>query len=84
MPSRESHCCNLGDLGLWKQGWAALSSPCQISMQGGTSCPPAHLLHGPKAACVDICLDKMFSCATGLSNDSQASDQPDVAGRDVI
>ena len=30
------------------------------------------------------CSDKMFSCATGLSNDSQASDQPDVAGRDVI
>ena len=28
-------------------------------------------------------LDKMFSCETGLSNDSQASDQPDVAGRDV-
>ena len=33
---------------------------------------------------IHACLDKMFSCATGLSNDSQASDQPDVAGRDVI
>ena len=28
---------------------------------------------------IHACLDKMFSCATGLSNDSQASDQPDVA-----
>ena len=33
---------------------------------------------------IHACLDKMFSCATGLSNDSQTSDQPDVAGRDVI
>ena len=33
---------------------------------------------------IHACLDKMFSCATGLFNDSQASDQPDVAGRDVI
>ena len=33
---------------------------------------------------IHACSDKMFSCATGLSNDSQASDQPDVAGRDVI
>ena len=32
---------------------------------------------------IHACLDKMFSCETGLSNDSQASDQPDVAGRDV-
>ena len=30
---------------------------------------------------IHACLDKMFSCETGLSNDSQASDQPDVAGR---
>ena len=30
------------------------------------------------------CSDKMFSCAIGLSNDGQASAQPDVAGRDVI
>jgi hypothetical protein len=30
---------------------------------------------------VNACLDKMFLCATGLSNDSQTSDQPDVAGR---
>ena len=29
-------------------------------------------------------LDKMVPCATGWSNDSQTSDQPDVAGRDVI
>ena len=28
-----------------------------------------------------ICLDKMFLCAAGLSNDSQTSDQPE---RDVI
>jgi hypothetical protein len=33
---------------------------------------------------VDACLDKMFLCATGLSDNSQASDQPDVAGRDVM
>ena len=33
---------------------------------------------------IHACLDKMFSCVTGLSNDSQTSDQPDVAGRDVI
>ena len=33
---------------------------------------------------IHACLDKMFSCATGLFNDSQASDQPDVAGSDVI
>ena len=32
---------------------------------------------------IHACLDKMFSCETGLPNDSQASDQPDVAGRDV-
>ena len=30
------------------------------------------------------CLDKIFSCVAGLSNDGQTSDQPDVAGRDVI
>ena len=30
------------------------------------------------------CLDKMSVFATGLSSDSQASDQPDVAERDVI
>ena len=35
---------------------------------------------------IRACLDKMLCYATGLSNcnDSQASDQPDVAGRDVI
>jgi hypothetical protein len=33
---------------------------------------------------VNACLDKMFLCATGLSNDSQTSDQPDVSGRDII
>ncbi len=29
---------------------------------------------------VNACLDKMFLCATVSSNDSQTSDQPDVAG----
>ena len=29
---------------------------------------------------VCACLDKMSSIASGLSNDSQTSDQPDVAG----
>ena len=33
---------------------------------------------------IHACIDKMFSCVYGLSNDSQTSDQPDVAGRDVI
>ena len=33
---------------------------------------------------IHACSDKMFSCAIGLSNDGQASAQPDVAGRDVI
>ena len=32
---------------------------------------------------IHACLDKMFLSAAGLSNDSQTSDQPDVAGRDV-
>ncbi len=36
------------------------------------------------AKIIHACLDKMFSCVAGLSNDSQTSDQPDVAGRDVI
>ena len=33
---------------------------------------------------IHACLNKMPSCANGLSNDSQVSDQPDGAGRDVI
>ena len=33
---------------------------------------------------VCACLDKISLIATGLANDSQTSDQPDVAGRDVI
>lgn len=33
---------------------------------------------------IHACLDKMSFCAAGLPNDSQTSDQPDVAGRDVI
>ena len=33
---------------------------------------------------VHACLDMMSFVATGLSNDSQASDQPDVAERDVL
>ena len=33
---------------------------------------------------VHACLDQMYSCAAGSSNDGQASDQPDVAGRDVM
>ena len=33
---------------------------------------------------IHACLDKMFSRVAGLSDDSQTSDQPDVAGRDVI
>ena len=33
---------------------------------------------------INACLDKMLFCATGLSNDSQASDQSDVARRDLI
>ena len=33
---------------------------------------------------IHACLDKMSFCAPGLSNDNQTSDQPDVAGRDVI
>jgi hypothetical protein len=38
------------------------------------------------AKVVNACLDKMVLCVCtiGLSNDSQTSDQPDVAGRDVI
>ena len=31
----------------------------------------------------NACLVKMSSVATGLSNDSQTSDQPDVAGRSL-
>ena len=33
---------------------------------------------------IHACLGKMSFPAAGLSNDSQASDQPDVAGRDVF
>ena len=33
---------------------------------------------------VCACLDKMSFVATGLCNDNQTSDQPDVAGRDVM
>jgi hypothetical protein len=33
---------------------------------------------------VHACLDKMYNNAFGLSSNSQASDQPDVAGRDVM
>ncbi len=32
---------------------------------------------------VNGCLEKMFLCAIGLSNDGQTTDQPDVAGGDV-
>ena len=33
---------------------------------------------------VQACLHRMHSNAPGLSSDGQASDQPDVAGRDVM
>ena len=36
------------------------------------------------ARSVHACLDRMYNNAPGLSSDSQASDQPDVAGRDVM
>ena len=36
------------------------------------------------AKCIHACWDKASVVATGLSNDSQASDQLDVAVRDMI
>ena len=32
---------------------------------------------------INECLDKVYAPAAGPSHDGQASDQPDVAGRDV-
>ena len=33
---------------------------------------------------INKCLDKVYASAAGPAQDDQASDQPDVAGRDVI
>jgi len=36
------------------------------------------------AKLINVCLDKAYVPAAGPSHDRQASDQPDVAGKDVL
>ena len=43
-----------------------------------------HDEHEMKMTWIAMACTALSSTATGLSNDSQASDQPDVAGRDVM